>query len=224
MRSPLAVAVLAMLLALPAAAAGSEEEPEVRGNEDKPNPAGDVVAAWLSGEEEGVRIHVQVASLPEGRGNLVCWISLGLGATTIAPTVGLDSGASVRTDNGEHGSMWGGPGAPARVDDSLLDPSAEPGTPGTLTAVVPWGLYPGLAEGARLRVNFAACSLHEQGLGWIAPYDEERARSGTVFVASAEASKGFFPILVPGWVLPTIVVGCTLGGAALGYALSRRHR
>jgi hypothetical protein len=222
MRRALPFALLALLL-LPVAAAGSASAPEVRGTRDKPNPEGDVLAAWVSRETDGLRISIQMARVdPGAERNVVCWMGLVIGGRDVGPTMGFDEAGNLLTDGGTHPSGWGGPGYAANVDNALLHRAAIAGDPGTLTAVAPWGLYPGLRDGATVQVRAAFCSLFERGQ-WFAPYDEEDARSGTTYRIGAQQAS-LFPLRVPAWVPPLVVVACTLGGAGAGALLASRTR
>lgn len=213
------VLVLA-LLAMPPAEAGKEEEPEVVSPEDKLSPNGDLLAAWLEHHAEGLKITFKVAGLGS-RDTLAAYsFAFRLDGRVHRPAMGLDRVGEMRTDSGANPSLWGDPRTPARVDDRLLDPRLEKGSPAYLSAVVPWDLYPGLSPGAELEPLEATSSVFSgRTQRWSVAYDQADARA-EAFVLAPIVREPVFPIVVPAWVLPTIVVGLTFAGLGGGAALA----
>jgi hypothetical protein len=218
--------VLALLALAPLASAGTEDEPEIVDPSDQEWTPTDLLAAWFTAEEGGVRFHVKTmdGSMPERYPGHVYWVSFRVDATPVDAAVGFGDDGRMR---GHLGAFPWEARAPRSFDKAanggVVDLKAERGRPSTWSGVIPWGAVPGLEPGAMLVDLTAGTSYHDETRGeWRVGLDV--ATSAQAFVA--RPPQPFFPILVPAWVLPTIVVGATVAGAAGGLvgaaALARR--
>lgn len=229
-RPPGVYLILALLLSVPLAAAGTEDSPEVSSPRNKANPNGDILAAWVDGHPEGLLITFKIAGLDRGVAAVIYVLDLNIGGARYSPTIGFDQNGALRTDSGANSRSW------PNVDDALLLMTVERSAPAYVSAVVPWRLYPGLESGAKITVTRAHTALCCQDGRWIAPYDDAAAtgdglglapRSEYIvrpFATKTPAERGFFPILVPAWVIPTIVLGMTATGIGAGLGLERAMR
>ena len=219
--------VLALaLLATPIASAGKEEAPEVVSPRDQKDPTGDLLAAWLEHHPEGLKVSFKVAALGRHEVHRHYAFTFELDGQTHSPALGFDRDGRLRTDSGANAKAWGSPRLAARVDDTLLEPTVVRGEPAYLSAVVPWGLYEGLQPGATLTPVGAAASLYDGRVrAWLTPYDSAPAQQSGFVIASRSAVPVVdLPIVVPAWVLPTILVGTTLLGLGVGGVLGWRTR
>ena len=223
-RLALPLLVLALLAATPAVRAGGEDDPEIRSPRDRDSFRGDLLAVWMEHHPDGLKVTFKVGGLGPRDTLAVYDVEFTLDGRRHSPAIGLDRDGRVRTDSGENPDGWGGPRSPARVDDRLLDPQVRRGEPAYVSFVVPWGLYPGLAPGATVRPVEAGSAIFDgRTQRWLPGYDQADARAQTFVVQPApEALR--LPIVVPAWVIPTLVVGCTLLGAGAGFAVSRLTR
>lgn len=218
------LALVVALLALPPAAAGSEEDPEVLSPRDRDEPQGDLLAVWLEDDPRGVKITFQTARLSAREARVVWYLALDVDGTRVTPTVGFDGNGRLQSDSGDNPGGWGN----GRVDNALRIDRVTRGEPGEVSVVIPWGVY-GLQRGSELTPRFAASALccNPRGDAWISPYDQANARSASYVVTDtgiAPVDDSLFPILVPAWVIPTIVVGCVAGGMGGGLLLARSTR
>ena len=202
--------LLAAIVIIPTALAGSESRPDVQGKRDRDDPSGDILAAWIEKRSDGVRFTVKLASLPAGSTSRVWSVELTFAGNRASPGIGLSGRGGTLTDSGDNPSGWGG--SVPTVDGALLSPTIRAGSPAYVSATVPWGLYEGFTPDATVRLASADSAVFHPGEGWLASYDVEKA----------SATSAFLPILVPAWVIPTVVVACTLAGAGAGLFLARR--
>lgn len=218
MRLTGATIVLAILLA-PGASAGSERDPEIEDAADGGRRSTDLLAAWFQTDDDGVRFSLKTAdgSAPEDH---VYWVSFRVEGRSVGAVVGFGNDGVLRGHLGAlNGPAWGRGGFERIANNELRELREERGRPATWSAVVPWGAVPGLEEGARLSDLAAGTAFYDRASRqWQGAIDT--ATSDRVFVANAS----FFPILVPAWVLPAIVIGCTLGGMASGLAFARLRK
>lgn len=225
--------VLAALL-LPSAAAGTARAPEVTDPRDVRATNADILAAWVEAEDAGVRVSIRTAdgSMPEEFPDWVYWLYFQIEESDEEVGVALGFGADGLLrgflGTGPDGDLnnervWRG-GFERVANQKLVALREDRGVPSTWSGVVPWGAVRGLEEGATLH-HFVAGSAHyaRDARAWEGGVD--RAESDAVYVAEIRAGfadvlgGGIFPILVPAWMLPTIVAACTLAGAGGGWAL-----
>jgi hypothetical protein len=212
------VLVLALLALFPAASAGTEDEPEITDPSDQAWTPTDLLAAWFEADDEGVRFHVKTldGSMPERYPGHVYWVSFRVGGAPVDAAVGFGDDGRMR---GHLGPFPWEARAPRSFDKAanggLVDLRAEKGRPSTWSGVIPWGAVPSLVPGATLTDLTAGTSYHDEARGeWRVGLDV--ATSAQAF--TARPPRPLFPILVPAWVLPAIVVGATVAGAAGGLA------
>lgn len=212
MRLPGLLTLIVVLL-VPSVSAGSEGEPEITDPRDQREAWKDILAVWFEDDPEGVKFTIKIASLSAPRPGVlytVAWNSRETVAIGFDGTRALRSG--VDTENG-----WtpegGGPG---RLDDALRDESFTPGSPAYISAVIPTARF-GFEDGDVLRDLFARTVYFDAtAQTWVT--ESEIANAQKTFTVGG----GFFPILVPRWVIPTIVVACVAGGMGAGLAIARR--
>lgn len=180
---------------------------------------------WAS----GLLISSKVASVERNVAAVVYVLEIDIGSESYAPTIGFDQNGALRTDSGENLIRW------PDVDDALSTVSVERAEPAYLTAVVPWGLYDGLEPDAKIEVTGAYTSLCCQNGRWVAQYDSANATGAGLglgaasftmrpFATNLPAERGLFPILVPAWMIPTIVLACVATGLAGGLAIARGRK
>lgn len=197
----------------------------MRSPRDREEPAGDLLAVWLEDDPRGVRVTFQAARLGLRESRLVYSLSLDVDGARVMPAVGFDGAGRLQSDSGANPSGWGD----GRVDNALRIDRVTRGEPGEISIVIPWGVY-GLQEGSEITPRFATSALccDPRGERWISPYDEAPARRPPTYVVTdagiAQVDDPLFPILVPAWVIPTIVVGCVAGGMGGGLLLARTTR
>lgn len=222
----LAVAFLLLLLP-PLAAAGSEAQPQVESPRDRRDASGDLLAAWISSQPQGLRISIKVADLDARETLHVYGFSLRVDGVMRTPAIGFDQMGRLRTDSGANPNGWGTPRVAAHVDDALAGATVERGEAEILSATIPWGLYD-LRPGSDVVPVGASASLYDRAAGkWIAPYDTAvaaREEPYRVQAAMTNAPRDLLPIYVPAWVIPTIVAGLAVGGALGGGALAYATR
>ncbi|HUR68039.1 MAG TPA: hypothetical protein VM370_02250 [Candidatus Thermoplasmatota archaeon] len=216
------LALLLVALLVPSASAGSARRPEITDDADMRDPAKDILSVWFEEAPGGVRFTIEVASLEAPRASHLYTVGFragGRGAETVA--IGFDGARSLRSGV-DTPNAWTPPsGGRARgLDDALLDEAFTPGTPAYLSATIPEGRF-GLDDGVALTSLSATSVFFDEGAQrWITNADV--ATSAETFVVGARGS--VFPILVPAWVLPTIVLACTSIGLASGWGLARATR
>lgn len=231
-------ALALVLLLLPAASAGSERRPDVvddRG--DARGESSDILAGWLEPEEDGLRFTMRVArsELPADYADHIFWLLFTLeSGRQVSAIVGYGNDGVLR------GHLTTGPdngGLDGRTDlrrgsidvfanGGVVELHHARGTPGTIGGLIPWGAYDELEPGATLDDWMFGNTLFERGgRGWTGLADG--ARADAPFVAAIPPKRLFgdtFPILVPAWVIPTLIVACTALGLAAGYGLARATR
>lgn len=226
----LAPIVLAALLLAPAAMAGSSRRPEIEDARDPTMaPSLDVVKAWIEAQPDGLRFFVQTVAGPPS--DVVHWFGFHVEATgeEVAAAVGYGNDGVLRGHLAEDGDLRDlrasiRPGFEQIADGGLVGMDR---TGATLSALIPWGSAPGLHEGAQLHgLSAGTLRFDRGGSGW---QPGDTASADEIVVAAipsplARMSAGILPILVPAWVLPLLVVSCTLAGAGAGLAIARRAK
>lgn len=226
MRQRTCIVAILVLLSLPLASAGTEASPEVRSPRDRPNANGDLLAAWVDGSPDGLLVAFKVAGIDRNAAAVVYVLRVEIAGRTYSPTVGFDQNGALRTDSGANLMRW------PDVDDALEVMAVERGSPAYLSVVVPWELYAGLEPDAKVEVLGAYTSLCCQNGRWVTQYDEAKATGGGLglggseftvrpFATNLPAERGLLPILVPRWMIPTIVLACLAGGLAAGFRIAR---
>lgn len=212
----LPLALFVALLALPLAAGGTEAEPEFKDAAGDAKEASlDVLAAWIEDAPGGVRFTIEVAGLPSAKPLRAYEFGFGYGLSQASVAVGFDTRGDLRSDI-DTPSGWGAPGILANLDDALLDERFIPGSPAYLSATIPRERF-GWSDGARIRaIVVRSIYYDDQARVWNTHADETFS-DATFYVGG----KGVFPIVVPLWMIPTIVVACVVGGAGGGYAFVR---
>lgn len=227
------LALVAMLL--PLATAGSERRPDIRDPQgDGRDAATDILAAWLEPDDTGLRFTIQMAraTRPSDYTDHIYWILFTLDETgrQVSAAVGygpdgvlrghLASGPNTGGLDGRDSTL--NAGSFDRVaNDELLDLAAILDAPATFSGTIPWGAYDELTPGALLAEWMVGNTRFEPGRGWTGAAD--RASADGPFVADIPRAGVFsdvFPILVPAWVLPTVVITTTALGLAGGWALA----
>lgn len=223
MRLPrlLAVALALGAFVLPHARAGTEDQPEITDPRDQEWTPTDLLAAWFVAEEDGLRFHVQTmdGSMPERYPGHVYWVGFEVGGRPVSAAVGFGHDGLMR---GHLGTFPWDERRPLSFEKAanggVVDLRSERGRPSTWSGVIPWGAVEGLEAGATLTDLRAGTSYFDLARGqWRVGLDV--ASTPRPFVARPPPS--FFPILVPKWVIPTLVVGLTVAGAAGGLAAVR---
>lgn len=217
MRLPGLLAVIGLLL-LPSVSAGSESAPEFVSTSAKRDGEGDLLAAWFEHADRGMRVTFKVARLAGGEENVAYFASFRVDGATESAGIGYDANGRLHTDSGANPSGWGR----GTLDEAMIVESVRRGSPGYLTLIVPWGTH-GLQEGDTVTpvAAYASMCCNPATNEWYAPYDTASAVASSFTVTS---SGGLFPILVPRWVIPTIVVVCIAGGMGAGLAIARRTK
>lgn len=222
MRLPGLLAVTLLVL-LPSASAGSEQDPEVVDPADQEWTPTDLLAAWFDVEESGVRFSIKSTdgSAPRQYPDHIYWVSFKVAGRAVGATVGFGNDGVFRGHLGPlSGSAWERGGFERVANNGVVDLREDRGTPSIWSGVVPWGAVPGLEEGATLTDISAGTAFYDREQDrWRGGLDVAAARRP--FVAEPEVLGGFFPILVPQWVIPTIVLACVAGGMGAGFAMSR---
>jgi hypothetical protein len=138
---------LVLLAASPAARAGTEEDPDVPGVRDHSDPTLDFLGAWLENAPGGVVFTVKVATLPKAPLDRYYAVSFGLaGARTVA-IVGFDDKGRPHSDlRAPDFERQGVRGAEA-FSEALRHVEVTPGSPGYVSAFVPFGATAGFAPG-----------------------------------------------------------------------------
>lgn len=221
--------LLVALLVTPAALAGSPRRPEI---EDEIEPRMrdhlDIVKAWIVPESAGVRFFVETrAGAPSDTVHLFLF-HVEETSAEVGGAVGYGNDGVLRTHLLEDGTRDLNalirPGFEELANGGLLAPDRDGRV---LSAVIPWGLVPGLHEDAELHgLSAATAYFHRDSIGWRL---QDTASTDEIVVASipsplSRMTAGVFPILVPAWALPTIVAACTLLGAGGGFAIGRRAK
>ena len=214
MRLRALVAVLVLAPLLPSAAAGSEAAPEVSDPRDHPDPSKDILALWFEDHPDGVKFTVKVASLPAAQPGLLFEVGWSLRDNV---AIGFDGTRALRSSvDTPSGWTFVGRGA---LDDALLEESFRPGSPAYLSGVIPAARF-GFEKGDVLtRVRAQSTYWDAQAEKWILGADTAGTLASSYRIGGADGS--FFPILVPPWVIPTIVLACTVGGMGAGFAVAR---
>lgn len=211
-----AALLLALLLAAPAALAGSESSPEVSDPRDQSPPTVDLVAAWVENERDGVRVTWKLASVPEEPKGLLYALAytIGGGSRRVA-VVAFDSDGESHTIVERVGYGADYPGLDT-YPDTVRDVVVGAGSPGTISGVVPWGASPGFGPGATMSILYAMT-------------DDGRTGDGRDYVDVGEADARFLLEQPPvpastyaAWAAAAAVALAAL--AALGVALVRRRR
>lgn len=210
--------LLALLLGIPLAAAGTMSAPDIPDGRDVEHAGADIVGVWFEPTSLGLRVNVQVASLPNAVADHLFIVLFTIDGERHAPRIGFDGSGRLLVDSTTYG------GARANGDPEAASFAA--GTPATLRMVLPWGTYDGLQVGATMSGLEAYSSYHPGGSAeWRADYDHANGRSVRIAaartVAEAPATDG--AELVP-WVPAVILVACGAGGACAGWQLAARQR
>lgn len=209
-------ALLALAMLAPLASAGTEDDPEIDDGRDQREAWKDILSVWLEDHPDGVKFTIKVASLQSPRPGVLYTLAWN---TRSDVAIGFDGTralrSSVDTPNG-----WTGEGqGPGRLDNALLAESFTPGSPAYLSAVIPSARF-GFEDGDVLRNLFSRTVYYDASTGeWV--LESEIASGRRPFELGADQ---LFPILVPAWMLPTIVLVCTVAGAGAGFALARRRK
>lgn len=218
------VVLLAALLApLPfseASAAGGAEDPELTDPEDQASSPADLLAAWFEGELDGLRFSVRTldGSMPERYPDHVYWVSFRVDGRRVEASVGFGDDGRMRGHLGPAENGRGGYEAWANGQVEGL--RSQRGRPSTWSGLIPWDAVEGLEPGATLTDLRAWTSFYQRRTDtWRATIDLAAAPGPFV----AEAPRPLLPILVPHWVIPTIVVAATAVGAAGGGMVAQAH-
>ena len=219
-RRPLAALLLA-LLAAPTALAGTEDQPEITDPRDQEWTPTDLLAAWFVAEKGGLRFHIQTmdGSMPERYPGHVYWVSFTVAGRPVDAAVGFGHDGLMR---GHLGTLPWDERRPVSYEKAanggVVDLRSERGRPSTWSGVIPWGAVEGLEPGATLTDLRAGTSYFDLARGeWRVGLDV--ASTPRPFVA--HPPRPLLPILVPPWVIPSIVVGLTVLGAAGGLGVLR---
>ena len=165
--------LVGLLLALlsPGALAGDEDDPEVDDARDFRDPSLDLLAAWFSPDPGGVRLTIKVAELDDELADHVYFASFTLHGERHIAAVGFDE------DEDLHGHVGAPPTSPLirgieTFDDNLVDLGFRTGSPGYVTAIIPYGEIDGLEPGAVLVDIVGGTSLYHRERGvWEANVD-----------------------------------------------------
>jgi hypothetical protein len=214
----LALALVALLL--PVASAGSEAEPEITDGIDQSDPARDIVAVWFEDAPDGVRFTIKLTALPGPRAGHLYTIAFARGGTREEVAIGFDGSRSLRSSVDTPSGWTSAGGGRARLDDALLDESYVAGAPAYLSATLPAARF-GLEDGDRLNGILATTVYYDEArTEWILGADTTMT---SAYVVGGKPA-GIFPIVVPAWVIPMIVVGSVLAGLFAGVGLARVTR
>ena len=212
MRLPGLFAV-ALLLVVPSVSAGSESDPEIDDGRDQREAWKDILAVWFEDHPDGVKFTIKVAALQSPRPGLLYTLEWN-GRHDVA--IGFDGTRALRSSIDTPNGWTPEGGGLGRLDDALKEERYTPGAPAYLSGVIPRERF-GFEDGSVLSRPVATTVFYDAQAGdWILGADIATSRATFVVGAS-----GLFPILVPEWVIPTIVLMCTAGGALGGFAMAR---
>lgn len=211
--------LLALLLA-PPASAGTEANPEVDDSPDQRDPSLDLLSAWLEPHRDGVRFTLKLAGFAETPKDRIYYLIFGLEGQRHFATIGFDGEGRVRSFVGPGNlnarGVRGVEGFP--TDSPLVDVEVRQGSPGTITARLPWGAVEGLSPAATLLDIAAGTTRYSRAdRTWV---DEDVRFTSSTFVARKP--------LLPAWMVaaaPVVVGGLVVAaGAAAGtWAMVRRR-
>ena len=206
-------AILLAVLLLPSAAAarGEADVDDARG--DGAGPTTDLLGGALLAERDGLRFVVEMAS--PGTRDHAYYVLFTLAATgrEVAALVGAGRDGAMRGHLARDLDELDTARFDRIANDRVLDARQD----GALySGLIPWGAFPELEPGARL-VDWSFGSMVFVGTGWRAGGDT--AEGVQPFAAHVRTS--LFPILVPAWVIPTIVLVCLAGGMSGGWWVAR---
>lgn len=170
--------LLALLVATPFASAGTRSDPEIRGEAGSvDDPQHDLLGAWFEHHPDGVKLTIEVASIPSNQRDLVYWVSFRSGGVGNFAIVGFDGRGEIHDYLGSgSGSRWSRGGFDRVSNDLLEHTSIVRGAPGFVTAVIPWGAHPGLEEGSRLVDLHMGAARYDRARGvWQGGIDHTRS-------------------------------------------------
>lgn len=238
MRLPGLLAVTLLVL-LPSASAGSERDPDLSDPVDISASNLDLVAAWFEGEARGLRFSIQTVdgSLPQRYPDCIYWVVFTIRSTgqQAAAVVGFGDDGVFRghLTTGRNSGGLDDPNTPwtrgipfeVAANGRLVGLSDDRGRPSTWSAVIPWDALEGFEPGATLTGITIGSTFYDRDLRqWTGAADTARMNGVVVAEKPTGAFGGLFPILVPQWVIPTIVLACTAGGAWAGLAIARGRK
>lgn len=217
--------LLLALLALPSASAGGPADPQIRDPEDRADwSPTDLLAAWFDAEKNGLRFSIQTldGSMPEEFPDHAYWVSFRVEGRTVEAMVGFGDDGVMRGHLGALREVLSSRrGFDAVANGQVVGLESERGRPSTWSGLIPWGAVEGLEPDAVLTDLAAGTTFYDrEAARWRGNLDVARASESFV----AKVPKGFFPILVPAWVIPALVLGCVVAGAVAGVAAARLTR
>lgn len=208
--------LLVGLLLLPGALAGSEAAPEVVDARDQGKATIDLLAAWLENERDGVRVTFKLATVEETPATLTYALgfTINSGSRRVA-TIAFDAEGGTHTIVERVGYGPDYPGLDT-YPDTVRDVEVRPGSPGTISGLVPWGASPGFQPGATMSVLYALT-------------DDGRTGDGRDYVDLGDSNARFLldqpplPVgTIAGWSLAAMLAFA--GVAAVGVTVWRRRR
>lgn len=201
--------VVALALWTPIAAGGSERDAELEDDADVANKSADVLAVWLQTQRDGVRVTFKVHTVRAPVVQNIYELTFRVDGRELSPAIGWDWDGRLRTSL-HTPTGWGRD--PATVDDLLVDPRFQPGSPALLSFTIPWDVAPGFDRDARLSSLEASSIVYDAGARrWITGYDT----AGSGFFGVGTASYDVDGAFLSPFAVVVLVLAC---GAAGGYA------
>lgn len=215
------LAVALALLTVPAAAAGSPSDPEVRdGTDNGTDPDLDLRAAWLEPAPNGVLFTIEVAGSDAPRPGAYYGISFAHAGKRLVGVVAFDGAGASHSDVRPPNFEEQGVSRPSALRGLLRDIDFDGGSRARISAVIPYSAVPGLGPGTILIDLIACTGTWEEGRGW---NDEDC--EGTSRTYRVEATS--IPVFVRRnmtLLLVATLIGVTALGAGAGLLVWRWRR
>lgn len=213
--------ILTLVLLTPGAIAGTESDPEVDDRRDHDTPSLDLLSAWLEDDPRGLKFTIKLAGLKGGEKDQLYFLLFRIDGTTKLAAIGTDQNGRTHAYIGPNNLNGNNIEGAETFKGSLSAMDVRAGTPGYVSAVIPWGAYEGFEQGAIITDIGAGTATYLRSRG---SWSDEDFRSDDAAYALERA-------LVPGGVadaMPWIVGGLTMAvvtaGAAFYYVRERRAR
>lgn len=212
--------VLTVLLLAPAAEAGDESDPEVDDARDLRDPSLDLLSAWFSADPKGVRFTIKLAGLEDDLADHLYFMSFTLHGARYLAVVGYDDQGDVHGHVGDPPRGARSQGGIETLEDNLLSPEIREGTPGYVTAVIPWNGIDGLEPNVVLLDIAAGTSMYDRARDTL---------EGSVDTRGTDRTYTTQRVLLPPGAGPWVAVGAAAvvlagAGGAVAYLVARKRR
>lgn len=207
--------LVSLLLILPGALAGTEQDPEVSDVPDYDDPTLDLLAAWFEPHPKGVLFTVKVAKAELIPANKYYAVSFDFQGNRAAAVVAFDAEGKVHTDLRRPGTF--SDDGPTGLANALVEADYELGTPASFWAVIPYEALPGLGDGKVLVDIYGGTGTWSSRSGW--DDKDGRMTSNTYIV-----DETLLPTVVRRNGLAFATAGILFGGVVAGAVAWQVHK